>query len=642
MAIITSAQNGNWSDPNTWVGGVLPTSVDDVRLNHTVESDVDINISNLLIPSSNNLGYLNVTTSRNILVSNTIFNSKYLFASQGLINITMVSGMTINITSNMILGIQGGGQFSQNGSSVRIVGSNGVVNIISNQIIGGYGSSVGISYGGAAILALCSNTILNITGSVQSASQTANGYLAGVYSQSNTKTINIVGSVIGDRSIAIFSSVADTITISGTSTSINSPCSNSTTALFIVSGSIINGNNIPAFSVSRIRFNSSSPTQWTFQTEIGGTNKTLYPAGTDIGNPLPSNVRSGTVFGPNSEFTGTCAIPSATTVSLGVPVDNTIGTAVNNMSTIFNIQESQVTGKTIGTKILQIAPRKIGVSLIQNVGGVVLTSNMFSLLNVYSGSSAAYSLRKINDNYLGNCIRVRRSSDNTELDIGFINNVIDTTTLTSFCSGTNGFVTTWYDQSGNGRNITQITAGSQPQIVNTGNIYTQLNNKPVMYFNKTTSFLSISGFVPNTTNGTRSVFIAFQMIDFSGFLSHIYHTGLANGNQAWGFCSVSNKFGNHYWGVYPQGSITPIMNNNYIASSIYTGGVDVQYINNTLNLNNVVTLNTGNGATVIGSRISPFAEAAAFYLGEMVIYNTDQSSNRPGIESNINSYYNIY
>jgi hypothetical protein len=292
-----------------------------------------------------------------------------------------------------------------------------------------------------------------------------------------------------------------------------------------------------------------------------------------------------------------------------------------------------------GNKVLLISPKTINSPLIQNVGGVIFPL----LLDGYPNSVAAYSLRKLSAAYVGNAIRVRRSSDNTELDIGFdINNDLDTATLTTFCSGTNGFVTTWYDQTGNNKNITQITAGNQPQIVNMGTIYTQLNNKPSMYFNKTTSFLSISGFVPNIGNGTRSVFSTFKMIDFAGGLAHIYHTGLASSNQAWGFCSVSNKFGNHYWASTRQGLITPITNNNYIASSIYTGGVDIQYINNTLNLNNTVVLNTGNGTTVIGSRISPYNEGAAFYLGEMVIYNMDQSSNRIGIEGNINKYYNIY
>lgn len=66
------------------------------------------------------------------------------------------------------------------------------------------------------------------------------------------------------------------------------------------------------------------------------------------------------------------------------------------------------------------------------------------------------------------CIRVRRDTDNTELDIGFVGNVLDTTTLLNFCGSGNGFVSIWYDQSGLDNNALQTTASSQPQIVISG------------------------------------------------------------------------------------------------------------------------------------------------------------------------------
>lgn len=80
----------------------------------------------------------------------------------------------------------------------------------------------------------------------------------------------------------------------------------------------------------------------------------------------------------------------------------------------------------------------------------------------------SFSLRKLRNRYQGNCIRVRRNSDNAESDIGFINGKIDTTRLLDFCHGASGFVTTWYDQSGNGYNAVQTTSGNQPRIVNAG------------------------------------------------------------------------------------------------------------------------------------------------------------------------------
>lgn len=95
------------------------------------------------------------------------------------------------------------------------------------------------------------------------------------------------------------------------------------------------------------------------------------------------------------------------------------------------------------------------------------------LLDTYTGAAAGYSLRKIS-NTATNSLRVRRSSDNAETDIGFaVDDNLDNAALLAFV-GTgatdNGYVTTWYDQSGNSRHATQTSATAQPQIVSAGNI----------------------------------------------------------------------------------------------------------------------------------------------------------------------------
>ena len=96
-------------------------------------------------------------------------------------------------------------------------------------------------------------------------------------------------------------------------------------------------------------------------------------------------------------------------------------------------------------------------------GGSVLPA----LFNVYPGASAGFSLKLLDNDYLGNCIRVRRSVDNTELDIGFVNGILVTSALLTFCGSGDGFVTTWYGQAAS-VNATQSTAGNQPKIVSSG------------------------------------------------------------------------------------------------------------------------------------------------------------------------------
>ncbi|MFC6349820.1 hypothetical protein H7691_06770 [Stenotrophomonas sp. CW117] len=65
-------------------------------------------------------------------------------------------------------------------------------------------------------------------------------------------------------------------------------------------------------------------------------------------------------------------------------------------------------------------------------------------------------------------IRVRRSSDNTEQDIGFSSESLNVSALLAFVGAGSGYVTTIYDQTGGGKNFTQASTAAQPRIVNAG------------------------------------------------------------------------------------------------------------------------------------------------------------------------------
>ncbi len=129
----------------------------------------------------------------------------------------------------------------------------------------------------------------------------------------------------------------------------------------------------------------------------------------------------------------------------------------------------------------------LGLALSPSFGSAA-SSSILDRLSV--SSSAAYSLRKLRNAYTGNAIRVRRSSDNAEADIGFTTiGDLDTAALLTFVGSGSGFVTTWYDQSGNARNATQTTAGIQPRIVNAG-VLDIANGKPAVRFNGSNTFFS--------------------------------------------------------------------------------------------------------------------------------------------------------
>ena len=102
------------------------------------------------------------------------------------------------------------------------------------------------------------------------------------------------------------------------------------------------------------------------------------------------------------------------------------------------------------------------------------------LLDSYTGA-VGFSLRKIRTAYTGDCIRVRRESDNAEQDIGFSGNDLDTAAIETFCSGTTGYVTTWYDQVGS-NDAVQATTTRQPIIYESGAVVVNEHGLPAIKF----------------------------------------------------------------------------------------------------------------------------------------------------------------
>lgn len=62
------------------------------------------------------------------------------------------------------------------------------------------------------------------------------------------------------------------------------------------------------------------------------------------------------------------------------------------------------------------------------------------------------------------CLRVRRASDNAELDIFWANNQVDWASAAAFKGASSLTIVTMYDQSGNGYDLTQATAALQPSF----------------------------------------------------------------------------------------------------------------------------------------------------------------------------------
>ena len=112
----------------------------------------------------------------------------------------------------------------------------------------------------------------------------------------------------------------------------------------------------------------------------------------------------------------------------------------------------------------------------------------------YTSSFVAYSIaRKLSSTYTGSAIRVQRSSDSTTQDIGFVDNLLDTASLNTFVGANTGVVTIWYDQSGNGINVTGTAT-----IINAGTLITSSAGIPAVNFDGSSQyFAQTSAFTSN-------------------------------------------------------------------------------------------------------------------------------------------------
>ena len=245
------------------------------------------------------------------------------------------------------------------------------------------------------------------------------------------------------------------------------------------------------------------------------------------------------------------------------------------------------------------------------------------LLDTYPNAAAAYSVRRLSSTYTGALMEVRRSSDNTTQNIGYdANGDLDTTALLAFVGAGDGFVRTWYDQSGNTNNATQTTASAQPKIITSG-AFTLENGKPLI-----------------------------SHIDGATQLN----TPTAGSATSWRFGVVSAPVGvistlysenpNDYVCIAHNGSGSTFVNSATL-NNIYVNGLSIiatrdSFYDNLLS-SGVLTLDIDDSLfSTINFGYTPATSVGMLNMQEMIFYSSNQSGNKSGIETNINTYYSIY
>jgi len=282
-----------------------------------------------------------------------------------------------------------------------------------------------------------------------------------------------------------------------------------------------------------------------------------------------------------------------------------------------------------------------GNLLLKN--GMVITGSQKNkgLLDEFTGAASAYSLRNLSLLSDPAVVRVRRDNDNAESD--FIATEVSDGTLAAWVgAGNDGFVRTWYDQSSNGNNATQSTSALQPTIVSNGTLVTE-GGKPA---------ISFSGNVLQRTGNPLSFPVfTFSVVKSTGLGIRAYlgsgENNVAFGQQQGGSFTPINSF----WAWAPNQSSTfgllDSYNTNRNLHSYWIPNATESewkwYLNTIESGSPGLTIGTALGAplTLIGS-----ARAAQEYwqgpIQEILIYQSNQSTNRAAIEANINAHYSIY
>jgi hypothetical protein len=189
------------------------------------------------------------------------------------------------------------------------------------------------------------------------------------------------------------------------------------------------------------------------------------------------------------------------------------------------------------------------------------------------------------------------------------------------------FVETWYDQSGNGRDAVQATAGSQPKIVNAGTLLNELD------FDGTDDSLAID-------------FGADLSQANSLFMVHQSDTTSSNSNDFFDRISGSprtllDQSGSNYRMLSPSsaGTGVAVTTDKSLVFALYNGASSLFAKNGTAT--SVLDAGTQgiNQNSLLGSSGSNFYNGT---INEFIIYNSDQSANRASVETNINSHYSIF
>jgi hypothetical protein len=325
------------------------------------------------------------------------------------------------------------------------------------------------------------------------------------------------------------------------------------------------------------------------------------------------------------------------TANAGQGVGSLVG-LVGNLSLFSNPYRFSTTqGFRYGGESSTSQPRSAAVQLFTLIGGSTTADGYANgtLYRTVSSVSTTYTNKFVIGSYTNNLITGKvaeiiiynadQSNNRTAIEAN-IGEVYGIAGIPAYDNTVNGFVETWYDQSGNGNDATQSVAGSQPKIVDGGSLVTGgldfdgtndhleratvlTNIQRASIYTVQTRELTSSGYITQASVAPNRVHVQGANVGIGDPQSS---TGFTMANDAVSMLSIDAVSGS--WAIFLNGA------------SQGTSTTDETSAGGTM----------GIGATSSGA--NPFNGKIA----EFIIYDSSQSASRVAIETNINDHYNIY
>lgn len=269
-------------------------------------------------------------------------------------------------------------------------------------------------------------------------------------------------------------------------------------------------------------------------------------------------------------------------------------------------------------------------------------SGFVGMLDKYDNAARAYGLHLLSSLYSGPLVRVRKDAvgqpekdfypdagtEDKELTLDSTDG--SGTTLGDWIGSDDGYVVTWYDQSGNGEDATQGTTSTQPKIVDAGVLVTEGGKAAMAMDNDWLTFTSYSSAdtttlavvtcdLPGQNTGT----YAGQIAALSNWyqIAATLHS-IRVGGTAVTFASSSN-------------SGTQI-------HSVFKNATDAETFKNGSSLG---TTSTWSGFNLTLDTIGAIFSGARVLDGKVqcfIIWDEDKISEQASIHSDVNDFYGTY